>query len=72
MYDDQDRARGVTINAAHLEYETAARHYKITDFAGHAEYIKNTITGAAQMEGAILVVAITDGPMPQVKRKDMA
>ncbi|KAI1725284.1 elongation factor tu GTP binding domain-containing protein [Ditylenchus destructor] len=63
----EERARGVTINAAHLEYETAARHYAHIDCPGHADYIKNMITGAAQMEGAILVVAITDGPMPQTR-----
>lgn len=62
----EEKARGVTINAFHLEYETATRHYAHIDCPGHADYIKNMITGAAQMEGAILVVAITDGPMPQV------
>ena len=63
----EERARGVTINAYHLEYETANRHYAHIDCPGHADYIKNMITGAAQMEGAILVVAITDGPMPQTR-----
>lgn len=63
----EEKARGVTINAYHLEYETDNRHYAHIDCPGHADYIKNMITGAAQMEGAILVVAITDGPMPQVK-----
>lgn len=56
----------MTINAYHLEYETENRHYAHIDCPGHADYIKNMITGAAQMEGAILVVALTDGPMPQV------
>nr|BAF31895.1 mitochondrial elongation factor Tu1 precursor [Globodera rostochiensis] len=63
----QERMRGVTINAAHLEYETANRHYAHIDCPGHADYIKNMITGAAQMDGTILVVAVTDGPMPQTR-----
>ncbi|KAL3111653.1 hypothetical protein niasHT_013764 [Heterodera trifolii] len=63
----EERSRGVTINAAHLEYETDNRHYAHVDCPGHADYIKNMITGAAQMEGTILVVAITDGPMPQTR-----
>jgi elongation factor Tu len=63
----EEKTRGITINAAHLEYETAARHYAHIDCPGHADYIKNMITGAAQMEGAILVVAVTDGPMPQTR-----
>jgi elongation factor Tu len=63
----EERARGITINTAHIEYETDARHYAHIDCPGHADYIKNMITGAAQMEGAILVVAITDGPMPQTR-----
>ncbi|XP_033103918.1 elongation factor Tu, mitochondrial-like isoform X1 [Anneissia japonica] len=71
-YDDIDKApeerkRGITINAAHVEYETTNRHYAHTDCPGHADYIKNMITGAAQMEGAILVVAATDGQMPQTR-----
>ena len=61
----EERARGVTINAYHLEYETANRHYAHIDCPGHADYIKNMITGAAQMEGAILVVAIPMGPCPR-------
>ncbi|XP_788937.2 elongation factor Tu, mitochondrial [Strongylocentrotus purpuratus] len=71
-YDEIDKApeekkRGITINAAHIEYETGSRHYAHTDCPGHADYIKNMITGAAQMEGAILVVAATDGQMPQTR-----
>jgi len=71
-YDDIDAApeekeRGITINTAHVEYQTAARHYAHVDCPGHADYVKNMITGAAQMDGAILVVAATDGPMPQTK-----
>jgi elongation factor Tu len=62
----QEKQRGITINAAHLEYMTPKRHYAHIDCPGHADYIKNMITGAAQMEGAILVVALTDGAMPQV------
>jgi len=63
----EERARGITISTAHVEYETAARHYGHVDCPGHADYIKNMITGAAQMDGAILVVAATDGPMPQTR-----
>src|SRR5574340_1257423 len=63
----EERERGVTINASHVEYETANRHYAHVDCPGHADYIKNMITGAAQMDGAILVVAATDGPMPQTR-----
>lgn len=63
----EERQRGVTINLSHQEYETAARHYAHIDAPGHADYIKNMITGAAQMDGAILVVAATDGPMPQTR-----
>src|SRR5271169_581275 len=63
----EERARGITIATAHVEYETANRHYAHVDCPGHADYIKNMITGAAQMDGAILVVAATDGPMPQTK-----
>ena len=71
-YDDIDGApeekeRGITINTAHVEYATAARHYAHVDCPGHADYVKNMITGAAQMDGAILVVAATDGPMPQTR-----
>jgi len=63
----EEKARGITINAAHVEYETKNRHYAHVDCPGHADYIKNMITGAAQMDGAILVVAATDGPMPQTR-----
>jgi len=63
----EEKERGVTINISHLEYETAKRHYAHIDAPGHADYIKNMITGAAQMDGAILVVAATDGPMPQTR-----
>lgn len=71
-YDEIDAApeekeRGITINTAHVEYATASRHYAHVDCPGHADYVKNMITGAAQMDGAILVVAATDGPMPQTK-----
>lgn len=71
-YDDIDGApeekeRGITINTSHVEYQTANRHYAHVDCPGHADYVKNMITGAAQMDGAILVVAATDGPMPQTK-----
>jgi len=71
-YDDIDGApeekeRGITINTAHVEYQTASRHYAHVDCPGHADYVKNMITGAAQMDGAILVVAATDGPMPQTR-----
>ena len=63
----EERERGITINTAHVEYETAARHYAHVDCPGHADYIKNMITGAAQMDGAILVVSAADGPMPQTR-----
>jgi elongation factor Tu len=63
----EERERGITISTSHVEYETANRHYAHVDCPGHADYIKNMITGAAQMDGAILVVAATDGPMPQTK-----
>ena len=63
----EEKARGITINTSHVEYETAKRHYAHVDCPGHADYVKNMITGAAQMDGAILVVAATDGPMPQTK-----
>ncbi len=63
----EERQRGITINIAHVEYQTEKRHYAHVDAPGHADYIKNMITGAAQMDGAILVVAATDGPMPQTK-----
>jgi elongation factor Tu len=63
----EEKARGITINTAHVEYETANRHYAHVDCPGHADYVKNMITGAAQMDGAILVVAATDGAMPQTK-----
>ena len=71
-YDEIDAApeekeRGITINTAHVEYETTGRHYAHVDCPGHADYVKNMITGAAQMDGAILVVAATDGPMPQTR-----
>jgi elongation factor Tu len=71
-YDEIDAApeekeRGITINTAHVEYQTVSRHYAHVDCPGHADYVKNMITGAAQMDGAILVVAATDGPMPQTK-----
>ena len=63
----EERERGITINVSHVEYQTEARHYAHVDAPGHADYIKNMITGAAQMDGAILVVAATDGPMPQTR-----
>jgi elongation factor Tu len=63
----EEKARGITINTAHVEYETPSRHYAHVDCPGHADYVKNMITGAAQMDGAILVVAATDGPMPQTR-----
>ncbi|MGF1660839.1 MAG: elongation factor Tu [Rubrimonas sp.] len=63
----EERARGITINTAHVEYESAARHYAHVDCPGHADYVKNMITGAAQMDGAILVVNAADGPMPQTR-----
>ena len=61
----EEKARGITISTAHVEYETKARHYAHVDCPGHADYVKNMITGAAQMDGAILVVSAADGPMPQ-------
>src|ERR1700712_2361230 len=71
-YDEIDAApeekeRGITINTAHVEYETLNRHYAHVDCPGHADYVKNMITGAAQMDGGILVVSATDGPMPQTR-----
>ena len=63
----EEKERGITINTAHVEYETAARHYAHVDCPGHADYVKNMVTGAAQMDGAIIVVAATDGPMPQTR-----
>merc|ERR1711916_229689 len=63
----EEKARGITISTAHVEYETEERHYAHVDCPGHADYIKNMITGAAQMDGAILVVSATDGPMPQTR-----
>ena len=63
----EEKARGITINTSHVEYETANRHYAHVDCPGHADYVKNMITGAAQMDGAVLVVAATDGPMPQTR-----
>jgi elongation factor Tu len=71
-YDEIDKApeereRGITINTAHVEYETDNRHYAHVDCPGHADYVKNMITGAAQMDGGILVVSAADGPMPQTR-----
>src|ERR1700735_1702820 len=63
----EEKARGITINSTHVEYETESRHYAHVDCPGHADYVKNMITGAAQMDGAILVVAATDGAMPQTR-----
>ncbi len=63
----EEKERGITINTAHVEYETVNRHYAHVDCPGHADYVKNMVTGAAQMDGAILVVAATDGPMPQTR-----
>jgi elongation factor Tu len=63
----EEKERGITINTSHIEYETKARHYAHVDCPGHADYVKNMVTGAAQMDGAILVVAATDGPMPQTR-----
>jgi elongation factor Tu len=63
----EEKERGITINTAHIEYQTATRHYAHVDCPGHADYVKNMVTGAAQMDGAILVVAATDGPMPQTR-----
>jgi elongation factor Tu len=64
---EEREARGITISTAHVEYETANRHYAHVDCPGHADYVKNMITGAAQMDGAILVVSAADGPMPQTR-----
>ena len=63
----EEKERGITINTSHVEYETSQRHYAHVDCPGHADYVKNMVTGAAQMDGAILVVAATDGPMPQTR-----
>src|SRR5699024_5032704 len=63
----EEKERGITINTSHIEYETANRHYAHVDCPGHADYVKNMITGAAQMDGAILVVSAADGPMPQTR-----
>ena len=63
----EEKARGITINTAHVEYETTGRHYAHVDCPGHADYVKNMITGAAQMDGGILVVSAADGPMPQTR-----
>src|SRR6266404_4601265 len=63
----EERMRGITINLAHVEYESSARHYAHVDCPGHADYVKNMITGASQMDGAILVVSAADGPMPQTR-----
>src|SRR5260221_12368500 len=63
----EEKARGITISTAHVEYETKQRHYAHVDCPGHADYVKNMITGAAQMDGAILVVSAADGPMPQTR-----
>jgi elongation factor Tu len=63
----EEKERGITINTAHVEYQTANRHYAHVDCPGHADYVKNMITGAAQMDGAILVVSAADGPMPQTR-----
>ena len=63
----EEKERGITINTAHVEYQTEKRHYAHVDCPGHADYVKNMITGAAQMDGAILVVAASDGPMPQTR-----
>ena len=63
----EERARGITIATSHVEYETSNRHYAHVDCPGHADYVKNMITGAAQMDGAILVVSAADGPMPQTR-----
>ena len=63
----EEKARGITINTSHVEYESESRHYAHVDCPGHADYVKNMITGAAQMDGAILVCAATDGPMPQTR-----
>ena len=63
----EEKARGITINTSHVEYETQNRHYAHIDCPGHADYVKNMVTGAAQMDGAILVVSAADGPMPQTR-----
>ena len=63
----EEKERGITINTSHVEYQTVKRHYAHVDCPGHADYVKNMVTGAAQMDGAILVVAATDGPMPQTR-----
>ena len=63
----EEKERGITINTAHVEYQTENRHYAHVDCPGHADYVKNMVTGAAQMDGAIIVVAATDGPMPQTR-----
>ncbi|MFN7600287.1 MAG: GTP-binding protein, partial [Bacteroidota bacterium] len=63
----EEKERGITINTSHVEYATEKRHYAHVDCPGHADYVKNMVTGAAQMDGAILVVAATDGPMPQTR-----
>ncbi len=63
----EEKERGITINTSHVEYQTENRHYAHVDCPGHADYVKNMVTGAAQMDGAILVVASTDGPMPQTR-----
>ena len=63
----EEKARGITINTAHVEYQTTKRHYAHVDCPGHADYVKNMITGAAQMDGGILVVSAADGPMPQTR-----
>ena len=63
----EERERGITINTSHVEYQTDTRHYAHVDCPGHADYVKNMITGAAQMDGAILVVSAADGPMPQTR-----
>jgi elongation factor Tu len=68
----EERERGITIATAHVEYETDERHYAHVDCPGHADYVKNMVTGAAQMDGAILVVAATDGPMPQTREHILA
>src|SRR5690606_19020445 len=66
-YTPEEKERGITINTAHVEYSTANRHYAHVDCPCHADYVKNMVTGAAQMDGAIIVVAATDGPMPQTR-----
>src|SRR5690554_5137978 len=63
----EEKERGITINTSHVEYQTEKRHYAHVDCPGHADYVKNMVTGAAQMDGAIIVVAATDGPMPQTR-----